>query len=134
MIGLDTSVLVRYLTQDEPRQAALATRLIEKRLTPQAPGFIGLVVLAEMCWVLRSAYCATEEELRETVEGLLSAAQFMVERRDVVQAALRWAEQKGDQAGFVDVLIARLGAAHGCTKVVTFDKAAARHAGMAALG
>lgn len=46
MIGLDTNVLVRYLTQDEPRQAALATRLIEKRLTPQAPGFVGLVVTA----------------------------------------------------------------------------------------
>lgn len=134
MIGLDTNVLVRYLTQDEPQQAALATRLIEKRLTPRAPGFIGLVVLAEMCWVLRSAYAATEEELRETVEGLLSAAQFIVERRDVVQAALRWVEENDDKAGFVDVLISRVAAAEGCTKVVTFDKAASRHAGMVPLG
>ena len=47
MIGLDTNVLVRYLTQDDPDQAALATRIVEKELTEDAPGFICLVVLIE---------------------------------------------------------------------------------------
>jgi len=53
MIGLDTNVLVRYLAQDEPNQAARATRLIEEELSVAEPGFISLVVLVELCWVLK---------------------------------------------------------------------------------
>ena len=34
MIGLDTNVLVRYMAQDDPKQSAVATRLIEKRTQP----------------------------------------------------------------------------------------------------
>ena len=49
MIGLDTNVLVRYLTQDDPEQAALATRVVERELTEDTPGFIGLVVLGRDC-------------------------------------------------------------------------------------
>ena len=49
MIGLDTNVLVRYLAQDDARRAALATRLIEKKLTATEQGCISLVVVAELC-------------------------------------------------------------------------------------
>lgn len=52
MIGLDTNVLVSYLTQDEPKQAKQATQLIENVLAPARPGFIGLVRLMELYWVL----------------------------------------------------------------------------------
>jgi predicted nucleic-acid-binding protein len=52
MIGLDTNVLARYLTQDDVRQAARASRLIENDLTNARPGFISPVVLAELCWVI----------------------------------------------------------------------------------
>lgn len=45
MIGLATNVLVRYMAQDEPKQSAIATRLIERQLSPSDPGFVSLVVL-----------------------------------------------------------------------------------------
>jgi predicted nucleic-acid-binding protein len=48
MIGLDTNVLGRYLTQDDAGQSALATRLIETGLSSKQPGFISLVVVAEL--------------------------------------------------------------------------------------
>ena len=63
MIGLDTNVLVRYMAQDDPKQSAIATRLIEKELSPGEPGFISLMVLAELCWVLKSLYSASAGEL-----------------------------------------------------------------------
>lgn len=47
MIGLDTNVLVRFLTQDEPRQSRIATQLIGS-LTEEEPGFVSSVVLAEI--------------------------------------------------------------------------------------
>lgn len=134
MIGLDTNVLVRYLAQDEPKQAARATRLIESELSVASPGFISLLVLAELCWVLKRLYSATPAELKTTVDDLLGMAQFQIERRDVVQAALRTDKAgKRSKAGFVDALIAQVGRAEGCRHTVSFDKVAVRDAGMVLL-
>ena len=47
MIGLDTNVLVRYVTQDDAAQSALANQVIEEQLTPRNPGFISSIVLVE---------------------------------------------------------------------------------------
>lgn len=131
MIGLDTNVLVRYLAQDEPKQAASATRLIDKELSVGAPGFISLLVLAEMCWVLKRLYGASPAELKATVQDLLRMPQLQLERREVVQAALGSEKPgKGAKRGFVDALIAEVARAEGCKHTVSFDKAAVREAGM----
>ena len=134
MIGLDTNVLVRYLAQDDAKQSALAAHLIEKELGPAQPGFVSLVVLAEMCWVLRNAYAASDDELVTTVADMLNTPQFHLERRDVALAAIRHRRSsKGAKAGFVDTLIAQLAQAEGCTHTLSFDKAAVRSAGMSLL-
>ena len=134
MIGLDTNVLARYLTQDDVRQAALASRLIENDLTIASPGFISLVVLAELCWVLSRLYGATMDELADMISDLLNTPQIQVERREVVQAAIRRFKQgKSRKAGLVDALIAELASSEGCTSTVTFDKTAVRAAGMTLL-
>lgn len=62
MIGIDTNVLLRYLAQDEPRQAAVASRFI-KSLRADAQGHIALLTIAELVWVLKSRYRATAAEL-----------------------------------------------------------------------
>ena len=67
MIGIDTNVLVRFLTQDDPEQSALASDVFERELSARNPGFIGLVVLAETVWVLQSAYDATSDEVLDIV-------------------------------------------------------------------
>ena len=58
MIGLDTNVLVRYIMQDDPKQAALANKLIEG-LTAATPGYVSLVAIVELVWVLESAFHLT---------------------------------------------------------------------------
>jgi predicted nucleic-acid-binding protein len=134
MIGLDTNVLARYLTQDDVRQAALASRLIENDLTMARPGFVSLVVLAELCWVLSRLYSATMDELADMISDLLNTPQIQVERREVVQAAIRRLKQgKSRKAGLVDALIAEIANSEGCSSTVTFDKAAVRAAGMTLL-
>ncbi len=55
MIGLDTNVLVRYIMQDDAKQAALATRLIES-LSVESPAYLPLVAVVELAWGLGSAY------------------------------------------------------------------------------
>ena len=124
MTGLDTNVLVRYLAQDDAAQSARATRLIEHELSEREPGFIGLVVLVETCWVLKRLYGATAAELRDTVRDLLDTRQFVIEQRTVVlRAVARLGSSAGDLA---DALIAEAAGAAGCARTVSFDKQSVR--------
>lgn len=134
MIGLDTNVLARYLAQDDARQSAAATRLIEKELSIASPGFISLVVIAELCWVLNRLYSASMDELVTMLEDLLRTPQFQLERREVVQAAIgRFKAGSSRKSGLTDALIAQIADSDGCTHTVSFDKAAVRSAGMTLL-
>jgi predicted nucleic-acid-binding protein len=134
MIGLDTNVLARYLAQDDARQSAAATRLIEKELSAANPGFISLVVIAELCWVLNRLYSASMDELVTMLEDLLRTPQFQIERREVVQAAIGRFKAGGNRkSGLTDALIAQIADSDGCTHTVSFDKAAVRSAGMTLL-
>ena len=38
MIGLDTNILIRYLTPNDPLQSVKATEILERRLTLKNPG------------------------------------------------------------------------------------------------
>ncbi|MGB5198284.1 MAG: type II toxin-antitoxin system VapC family toxin [Sedimenticolaceae bacterium] len=127
MIGLDTNVLVRYLTQDDPDQAARATQVVEQVLAEDTPGFIGLVVLVEAAWVLQRLYRASAEEIRETVTDLLGSRAIVVENRDVVARALALSKQ--NSCGFADAIIAASAFNAGCDQVISFDRGAVR-AGM----
>jgi predicted nucleic-acid-binding protein len=124
VIGLDTPVVVRYLAQDDPRQSAIASRLFEKTLTRERPGFISLVTLCQIAWVLGDAYGADRAAVRTVVEGLLAARQVVIEDADLVWKALRaWERSAGD---FSEALISQILAARGCERTVTFDKVAAK--------
>jgi predicted nucleic-acid-binding protein len=127
VIGLDTNVIVRYLAQDDVRQAAIATRLIEGSLSAEARGFVSIVTLAEIVWVMSSNYRAARAAVADIVEGLLTAPQLAIEKADVIWRALRaFRESKAD---FSDAVIVELGRDTGCTKTVTFDRNAAAHPG-----
>ena len=124
MIGLDTNVIVRYVVQDDPRQSAAATRLMEKTLSADNPGFVALVTLCELSWVLEDCYRADRDRIRAVIEGLLGARQIIVEEAELAWKALRaWQASRADLS---DALIGEISLAHGAAKVVTFDKAAAR--------
>jgi predicted nucleic-acid-binding protein len=129
MIGLDTNILVRYIMQDDPKQAALASRLVES-LTEGA-GFIPVIVVAELSWVLSSAYSLSREQLAEALEGVLRSKEWVVEKADIVWQAVRLF-QSGN-ADFADCLISRSAAAAGCEKTMTFDGDAAKSGGMTLL-
>lgn len=124
MKGLDTNVLVRYLVQDDPRQAASATRFIERQCTSDNPGFIGQIVLCELAWVLESNYQQSRAEIASIIELLLQVAQLEVMDPDVVWRALK--DYKNSNADFPDHLLARINEAKGCETTLTFDKKASR--------
>ena len=130
MIGIDTNVLVRYIAQDDKTQSPRATSFIEKECGVAAPGFVGLVVLAEVVWVSESLYAAGRDQVSTIVRRILSIKQLVVQDAETAWKALRLFE--AGKADFADCLIECSAVAAGCEHVVTFDRQAAK-AGMTLL-
>jgi predicted nucleic-acid-binding protein len=125
--ALDTNVLVRYYAQDDAKQAAAATRFIEKDLSASRRGFISLVVLMETVWVMQSRYAADNTLVAELLSDLLDTAELEVQEAPAVRkAVLRFAEGGVD---FHDCLIVSLADLRRA-QVVTFDSKAAKRLSM----
>jgi predicted nucleic-acid-binding protein len=123
VIGLDTNVLVRYVVQDDPRQAAAASHFIESALHEDEPGWIASIVLCEFVWVLEAAYGYARNAIAPTLERLFEVDCFRLEEPSLAWRAL---DAYRDGADFADALIA-LGNEHaGCDYTATFDRGAAR--------
>jgi predicted nucleic-acid-binding protein len=123
LIGLDTSVVIRYLVQDDKKQSTAATRFIEKSLTTDATGYINHICLCEIVWVLQRCYGVAKLQVREIIEALLTTKQFNVENVEVTWKALRAFD--ANNADFCDALIGQVNIHSGCEFTVTFDKKAA---------
>ncbi|MCX7113733.1 MAG: PIN domain-containing protein [Proteobacteria bacterium] len=124
MIGLDTNILVRYIVRDDPIQTDVATRLIETRCTVEEPGFVSLVVLVELVWVLGSGYKHTKPLITAVLSKLLTVGELVVEETDLARIALD-AYETGN-ADFADYLIGSIHKAKGCLTTLTFDRRASR--------
>ncbi|WP_281990706.1 PIN domain-containing protein [Sulfitobacter geojensis] len=122
MIALDTNVLARFLTQDEPDQARAASDLISD-LTVDSPGFICREVLVELVWVLQRSYKFSRTEISSVLEGLLSASELVIEEADAIGSILQLYETKG--FGFSDLMIRQAARRWGSHYLATFDKKAA---------
>ncbi len=83
MIGLDTNVLVRYIMQDDAKQSPKATKFMES-LTADAPGFVSLISIVELGWVLSFSYGLTRDQLAQALDALLRTKEIVIDRADVV--------------------------------------------------
>ena len=124
MIAIDSSVLVRYLAQDDEAQAALATRLLEQELTPADPGLVTVTALLETSWVLQRIYGQDWDTIHAIVARFLSASNLVVEHAESVALAI---EQR---ARFADSLIHLTGRALGADRTITLDRKFARMDGV----
>ncbi len=125
MIGLDTNVLVRYIVQDDPEdQSLLAANLIERECTVDNPGFICCVVMAELAWVLSSAYKYDKRTVAAVIKQILSTAEFVIENPVICWSALDDYQQSN--AGYADCLIVNLNTQIGCQVTYSFDQKAAK--------
>jgi predicted nucleic-acid-binding protein len=124
MIGLDTNVLVRYLTQDDPVQSAQANAFIEQQLSPSEPGIIGHIVLCEVGWVLSRAYGYTREQVADALSALLTCREFQIESPDLGILALQ--DYRQGTADFSDYLLGRAHQRLGARYTATFDRKAAQ--------
>lgn len=120
MTGLDTNVLVRYLTQDEPRQARRATALVAESVAAGERLFVSVVVLCELVWVLRGAYSLDRPTIAGALERILATAQLEIDQKDLVREALE--DYRAGGGDFADYVIGRRGKEAGCEATATFDR------------
>lgn len=124
MVGLDTNVLVRYLAQDDAIQSRQATQIIERQLTEERPGFISLVTMVEIAWVLDRVYGLSNQQVAAAVQRILQADTLLVQNEQEVFTAM--IALKTGAGSFSDALIGALGEWAGCAATLTFDKKAKR--------
>jgi predicted nucleic-acid-binding protein len=116
--AIDTNVIVRFLTADDPAQAARARKLI-------ADGdiFVATTVLLETEGVLRSGYGFAPARLVQALRDFAGLPGVTLEDPPLAARALDWAKQGLD---FADAL--HLGRMPGCDAFVSFDRKLARTA------
>lgn len=120
-IGLDTNVLVRFLTRDDEAQFRAADAFFGRLSNAGDEAFVNVVVLCELVWVLESAYGLERAAVVEVLRRLLDTAQLEIEDRELVAEAVE-VFAKG-RAGLPDFLIGVRNRAAGCDATVTFDRA-----------
>ena len=115
MRAVDTNVLVRLLTKDDPRQVANAEAFV-------APGaWVSHLVLAEAVRVLESVYARSEDDIARGVELLLQHQELTLQDPEVVAAALTVFTGRSG-VGFSDCLLLEIARKAGHLPLGTFDR------------
>lgn len=124
MTGLDTNVLARFILRDDPDQATRADAFIRDACSAADPGWISLVVLCELTWVIGRGYRYPRESVARVLRELRAAPEIVMERADLVDEAIVRYTDGGP--GFADHLIAQFHRDAGVTRTVTFDRRASK--------
>jgi predicted nucleic-acid-binding protein len=119
MLAVDTNVIVRIVTNDEPEQVARAVALFEQERI-----FIVKTVLLEVQWVLRFCYQLPRDAIAPTLHKVIGLGNVTVEDPDEVFIALTWYEQGMD---FADAL--HLAGSGWAERFATFDRKMVKLAG-----
>lgn len=119
MRGLDTNVLLRYFTVDDPVQARIAADLISGAEGQGERLHISTITLCEMVWGLRKFYRVRRDSIASMIESLLDTSTFEIQDRDLVRRALD--NYRGGKADFADYLIGWQDRRAGCSETLTFD-------------
>lgn len=126
MRAIDTNVLVRLLTRDDPVQVEQAETFVSKG------AWVSTLVLAETVWVLQSAYGLGPEQIATVVGMLLGHVHLVLQDADVVEKALA-GFRANPKPSFTDYLILETASRAGHSPLGTFDKALWKVTGAEAL-
>ncbi|HEY0555336.1 MAG TPA: type II toxin-antitoxin system VapC family toxin [Thermoanaerobaculia bacterium] len=131
MRGIDTNILVRFLTVDDPAQSRTVEALMETVEAQDDRLHINSVTLCELAWVLRSRYRMSREKISSALESLLSVTILEIQDRDLVEKALH--DFRAGSASFPDYLIGWNNQKAGCMETLTFDRTLASYPGFSLL-
>ena len=115
MRAVDTNVLIRLITRDDPQQAATAERFVE------AGAWVSVLALAEAAWVLDTAYSLSSKSVADAIEMLLDQGNVVLQDAAAVRAAIELFRAR-PSLGFSDCLMLELARKAGHVPLGTFDR------------
>ncbi|MGO8987683.1 MAG: PIN domain-containing protein [bacterium] len=119
-VVIDTNLLVRYLTDDEPQKAEAVDVLLNGAGKGEIKILIPSVVIAELVWVLESFYKMIADDITELVEAILNTPGVDTQDRSIIKAALKLYRSK--KIDLVDAWIIEFARARGAKRIYTFDR------------
>jgi predicted nucleic-acid-binding protein len=121
MIGLDSNVVLRAITGDDPVQSPSARRFLTM-LSSNRRGVINSVVLVEIAWTLRARHKYSKREILKHMESFMRSDAYHIVDRDAVSEALQVSSQHAIE--FADALIGEINRLVGCATTMTLDEGA----------
>jgi predicted nucleic-acid-binding protein len=116
MRAIDTNVLVRLVTRDDPMQVAAAEAFVAHG------AWVSHLALAEATWVFASVYDLESTAVATAVEMLLNHRNLVVEEPEAVSNALQHFRRR-PVLGFSDCLMLEAARKAGHLPLGTFDRA-----------
>lgn len=117
---IDTNLLIRYLTNDDPKKADRVDQLLEKAANGKIKLMTAEIVLAEVVWVLESFYHLEKTRIAEMLKAILSTPGLEVLNGRMVENALPYYSLQN--VDFVDAYIVALMQKQNITGIYSFDK------------
>lgn len=122
MIGVDTNLLVRFITRDDAIQTELVLDLFDQHKGRSKSIYINVITLCELVWVLDRGYHYLKSQIIAALDLLLLVDEFKIENPVVVQEALvLYTTGKADFSDYVSFCINKN---CGCLVTYSFDKKA----------
>ena len=123
MIGIDTNIILRFMTRDDDRQFDLARKLVSAA-SAASPLCVNIVTLTEVVWVLEKRLSLPVERARGVARRFADAPEVYFSGDNPIHG---WAEALASKhKGWTDVVVARINSELGCSHTYTFDKKAAK--------
>ena len=123
MIGIDTNILVRFLSTDDAAQHKRASLFLGS-LDGENPAYVSALTLAEAIWVLRRRLGFPMEQILDAVRELLASDAICFEHGERLGTLLNNSQPAGRD--LTDHLIAWSAQQAGCLRTLTFDNRAAK--------
>ena len=124
MRGIDTNILVRFLTKDDKKQSKVVYNIFKKAELENEILFVPLLVILELIWVLESLYDISRNNILNSLSELLLLPILKIENQLALQQFIKSAQ--GNNFDLSDLLIAQSAKAKGCNSIITFDKKASK--------
>jgi predicted nucleic-acid-binding protein len=123
MIGIDTNILVRYLTNDDPKQCAQVAALFAEYSGHESSIYINNVILCELVWVLDRGYKYSLEQISMALKLILQTPEFVFDNHQLLSTAVMEYE-RSKAADLSDIIISLTNKQIGCNNTYSFDQAA----------
>jgi predicted nucleic acid-binding protein len=125
---IDANVIIRFLTHDEPAQAARCDALFQRVSAKRETVELSEIVVADVVWTLHSHYRLPKEQIREFVSTLLIQPTVQLpDKARILEALSLFANENVD---FSDALMATHLKSHGIEEIYSYDRDFDRIAGI----